>query len=211
MDVSFEYYPMDSIFREEESLSSECSQQQSSVDMLDEWCENPLTYEQIEYCNLDHKQFQVEFDDEKPFMEKVDEACEEVFYCKKHNNYVAMSELIHNSDEFRNFVSEWTSCPDPSSLKSECSEHLTKQITFNVTHMNEHEYFVDYPRVADLSVFDGARFSMYISDNFSNVKRNYAMHTGENRVNIMSGFFVIDGKILDPSRENVSFENLEVD
>lgn len=27
----------------------------------------------------------------------------------------------------------------------------------------------------------------------------------------MSGFFVIDGKILDPSRENVSFENLEIE
>lgn len=85
------------------------------------------------------------------------------------------------------------------------------QINFNVTHMNEHEYFNDFPRVADLSVFDGARFSMYLSDNFYNVKKCYHMHNDDKTVNIMGGFFVIDGKILEPSRESETFEDLQID
>ena len=77
--------------------------------------------------------------------------------------------------------------------------------------MNEHEYFNDFPRVADLSVFDGARFSVYTSDNFENVKKIYRMHIDDESVGIMGGFFVIDGKILDPDYENTTFESLKID
>lgn len=89
--------------------------------------------------------FTVEFDDEKPFMDKVDEAySEDAYFCQKHNNYMALSEPIRKSDTFRNFVSEWTSSPDPCLLQNVVNKHeLSKQICFNITLMNEHEYFGD--------------------------------------------------------------------
>ena len=45
---------------------------------------------------------------------------------------------------------------------------------------------------------------MTVSDNFSKVKTAMAKYS-DLRLQIMSGFFMVDGDIFDPSKENVKF------
>ena len=88
---------------------------------------------------------------------------------------------------------------------------FTEQISFNVLMMDELQYFTEYMRMANISKFEQAKFTMYVTDNLTNVKRTFAMHAGEKRTQVMSGAFVINGKLLDPSKENTTFENLMLD
>ena len=61
-------------------------------------------------------------------------------------------------------------------------------------------------------MFEQARFQMYISDNFSSVKNCFSINNtaGLSRVDVFSGFFVIEGKILDPFTEAKTFESLKI-
>lgn len=121
-------------------------------------------------------------------------------------------EAIKNSDEFRNFVQEWTSQPDPCAMTVKCHDQLSKQISFKVTLLNENQYFNEFVCQRDISKFEQAQFNMYNMDTFVNVKNCFAINndSGLSRVDIFSGFFVIDGKILDPFTESQPFENLNV-
>lgn len=87
MDVSFEYFPMGSICKEDTGSEEEGSPH-PSIDLLNEWCDQQLNYEEIESTTSNDilKQFEVEFADEKPFMDKIEEACDEVFQNTKHND-----------------------------------------------------------------------------------------------------------------------------
>lgn len=64
--------------------------------------------------------------------------------------------------------------------------------------------------MVDLSNYESSKFSMYLTDNFASVKRCFAINSRES-AQIMSGFFVVDGMILDPYLENRSFEELKLD
>lgn len=79
--------------------------------------------------------------------------------------------------------------------------------------VEEHQYW-DYTKEKELfcaDSFETAKYSMQRSDNFSSVKRLIGRRETERKDQVMGGFFVIDGHILDPCLEKTSFETLQVD
>lgn len=142
----------------------------------------------------------------------------EIFFCQKHDSYVQMKEVIYNNSASCNFVqSDWPDLaggPSAASKSREvCKDSLTKELTLKV-HVLDIEEFNERcggtgGLSVDLSRFDSARLPFSIFDNFSKVKSLIAKRSAI-RMQIMSGFFLVDGAILDPSKENVQFHRLDV-
>lgn len=53
-----------------------------------------------------------------------DDELKEVLNLTKHNNYVQNFELVNNLNDFRDFVQEWTSEPDPCAMIEPCHSLL---------------------------------------------------------------------------------------
>ena len=119
------------------------------------------------------------------------------------------------NNDLENLVTDWKEPErsfDYSTFNSLAfnEQQIKKQISFRVYKLTEQEYFEDFCNMLDLSNQVSAKLTLYLSDNFTNVKRCFAIDSAD-RAQIMSGFFVIDGMILDPYLEKSSFESLKLD
>lgn len=71
-------------------------------------------------------------------------------------------------------------------------------VDLDCSFVKSQTYVVDYNKFVSLDLL------MTVSDNFSKIK-SFMAKNSDMRTQIMSGFFLVDGAILDPTKENMMF------
>ena len=214
LDISFEYYPMEPI--KDDSVTHDNSMTVAEL-IDDQPSSKSPKYEEVETANLRLlKEFDIDLDFENTPIEM---PADNVFFKKMHNNFVDnfVDDFVQMNNDMENLVNEWKEPEEKAidhstflSLGIDEQKAIEQQITFKVFKLSEQDYFEDFNEIDDLQNYESAQFRLYQSDNFANVKRCFAFNSGD-RAHIMSGFFVIDGMILEPYLENSSFKSLQLD